>query len=131
MPRKILAPHKEQDGYAYYRLPNNNIPRSLFVRAMEVVGLMRGMDEPWYPDDSPHQRIISSRRVEEAVETADFLKLCAEEGLDAIHRSYGEWFVVEDVQDPGGILPNDISVPCGYGSTLREAYYRYKAAAND
>ena len=117
MPRKILAPHKEQDGYAYYRLPNSNIRRSLFVRTMEVIGMMRGMDEPWYPDDSPHQRIISSRRVEEAVETADFLKRCAEEGLVASWiRDY--WLVYELAE------PHQAT-----GNTLREAYYRYKAEA--
>jgi len=124
MPRKILAPHHEQDGYAYYRLPNSNLSRRVFIRAMEIIGLGRGMDEPWYPDDAPNQRIISSRRVEEAVETADFLKLCAEEGLAVtkfplIRKADMRWRV-EKYTDTS---------TAGCGATLREAYYRYKAEA--
>lgn len=97
MPRKILAPHKEQDGWRYYRLP------SCFM----------------YSDDEPDHRIISSRKVERAVENEEFLRLCLEEGLVAERNSAG-WMVSRE----SSIGQENV----GLGDTLREAYYRYKAA---
>ena len=166
MTRKILAPHKEQDGWVYVRVPRSYLGTpSLFTREVPPLDdsspapmkLYKyvGLDEyeVGYPDDTPGSRIISSRRVEEAVyqadrareagftlkgavnlykwlnergtdigeavETDDFLKLCAEEGLYASYWPDGEWLV--STGDNKGSVAT--------GTTLREAYYRYKAEA--
>lgn len=120
--KPILAPHKEQDGYCYLRFPSA-VHCSLRVMA-EVIGIRmmhEGGNKPFYPDNKPIQRIISSRRVEEAVETADFLKRCAEDGIFAQFRPRGVW----------GLQGPIDGYAVHYGTTLREAYYRYKAAAGD
>lgn len=169
MPKKILAPHREQEGWVYWRLrattgknaanaPTTNplwlIKKVVKKDTLECVkasdiGLAVG-----YSDDTPGSRIISSRRVEEAVyqadrareagftlkgavnlykwlkergtdigeavETDDFLKLLNNEGLYASYWPDGGWLVAHPRN--GGAVR---------GTTLREAYYRYKAQAGD
>ena len=134
MPRKILAPHKEQDGWAYIRISKG------LVKGLQPLRVLIGgaADGTWdippgytpencalgYNDGDPNSRIISSRRVEEAVETADFLKRCAEDELTATRFPRHDdmcWRVDEY---------GNIAV-YGYGTTLRAAYYRYHAAAGD
>lgn len=136
--KRILAPHKEQNGWRYVRVPSSIVsPLGAPRESDEVVFAARlsltnsiatpGLEthlELSYRDDVRCHRIISSRRVEEAVETADFLKRCVEEGLSATRFPRHDdmcWRVDEY---------GNIAV-CGYGTTLREAYYRYKAAAGD
>jgi len=131
--KPILAPHKEQDGWRYVRVPSSIVsPLGAPRESDEVVFAARlsltnsiatpGLEthlELSYRDDVTCHRIISSRRVEEAVETADFLKRCADEGLVASWiRDY--WLVYELAEPPQAT-----------GNTLREAYYRYHAAAGD
>lgn len=168
--KPILAPHKEQDGWAYVRVPRSYLgDPSPLMREVPAIGdspapmkLYRlvGLDDYevgylGYPDDTPGSRVISSRRVEDAVyqadrareagftlkcavnlykwlkergtnikdavETADFLKLCAEDGLFARFKPEGVW----ELQGPiDGYAVHD-------GTTLRAAYYRYHAAAGD
>ena len=138
--KPILAPHRVQDGWRYVRVPSSIVsPLGAPRESDEVVFAARlsltnsiatpGLEthlELSYRDDVPCHRIISSRRVEEAVETTDFLKLCAEEGLTVtkfplIRNADMRWRVeaYTDVE------------PAGYGDTLRSAYYRYHAAAGD
>ena len=135
--KKILAPHKEQDGWVYWRLnvttgknaanaPAINplwLVKKDTLECVKVRDLGLGIG---YADDTPGSRIISSRRVEEAVETADFLKLCAEEALAVTkfpRRGDMRWRV-------DGYAGMSFAL-ARYGTTLREAYYRYKAAAGD
>ena len=138
--KPILAPHKEQNGWRYVRVPSSIVtPLGAPRESDEVVfaarlSLINSIATPGpearlelsYRDDVPCHRIISSRRVEEAVETADFLKLCDEEGLVVMKfppplKAGMRWRV-----DKYG----DTAV-YAYGTTLREAYYRCKAAAGD
>jgi len=134
MPKKILAPHRVQDGWVYVRVPRSYLGEPpLFTHEVPPfddsspapMKLYKyfGLDEyeVGYADDTPGSRIISSRRVERAVERDDFLKLCAEEGL-AAQMYNGCWMVW---------ALGSLDRPDGRGRTLREAYYRYKAAAND
>lgn len=97
MSRRVLAPHKEQDGWCYIRVPN---------AAMRMV----------YQDVNPEDRVISSRRVEEAVEIADYLKLCHQNGYAAIMTIPGTWRVL-----------NRTGKTCSAPS-LREAYHRMRQA---
>lgn len=117
--KKVLAPHKEQDGWVYWRV-NPRRCRNLGIGVTFTVS-RRGCEEsshPVYHDDRPGSRIISSRRVERAVELDDFLKLCAEEGLFVGIEPDGE-VTLQGVSD--GYFVH-------HGKTLREAYYRYHAA---
>lgn len=129
--KRILAPHKEQDGWRYVRVPSSIVSPLGAPRESEEVFAARlsltnsiaapGLEthlELSYRDDVPCHRIISSRRVEEAVETADFLRLCAEEGMSACYLR-DHWLVYS--AGPGQAS----------GTTLRTAYYRYKAQAGD
>jgi hypothetical protein len=89
----------------------------------------------FYHDGEPEARTISSRRVERAVETDDFLRLCAEEKLTALQGdgvwvvgvwydgmpTYAEGFYLHKSNGGGAI---------GYGRTIREAYHRYHAAVD-
>lgn len=131
--KPILAPHKEQDGWRYVRVPSSIVsPLGAPRESDEVVFAARlsltssiatpGLEahlELSYRDDVPCHRIISSRRVEEAVEIYDFLKLCAEEEMFAQLQPESVW----QLQGPTD------GYRVHYGRTIREAYYRYKAAA--
>lgn len=109
MPRKILAPHKEQDGWRYIRVPS-------FIQ---------------YDDTLPQFRIISSRRVEQDVETGDYLRLCADEGLTVNYfSSPGSapcWIVTSDALES---TFRGAAATLPHAPTLREAYHRYHAAAD-
>jgi len=78
--------------------------------------------EEWHPE----RRLITSRRVERAVETDDFLRLCAEEGL-MVQVTRGRWYVHPFYYT--FTYANELG-EAGEGATLREAYYRYHAAAD-
>ena len=121
-----LRPHNEQDGWVYIRVPR--IPRPV----PGAVFAVRDGGEVHYDDIGTANRIISSRRVEEAVETADYLKLCVEEGLSVCFdvKHYGPWLVA----GKGGAWTSSDSgewsgTDAVLGTTLREAYWRYKAGA--
>lgn len=129
---KVLAPHKEQDGWMYWRVRATtgknaaNAPQCnpLWLVRKDTLECVKASDigiAVGYLDLTPTSRIIASRRVERAVERDDFLKLCSEEGLFVMIQPWGE-VIVQGVRD-------------GYtvhrGKTLREAYYRYHAAVGD
>lgn len=115
---RILASHKEQDGWVYVRTHKGR-SKTCLDSPLKVSG--RGVR---YDDDTPGSRMISSRRVEEAVETYDYLKRCSDEGLTA-----AQWPTCT-VGDRWRVFPADASVAIGEGGgTLREAYHRYKAVA--
>ena len=125
-----LAPHKEQDGHAYVRVESNGVAdngkRIFFCEGMKGTDTFDGKtypyDEVWpefiYNDDIPYQRIISSRKVEQAVETWEYLALCLERGWAAERNSAG--WMVSDENDPE-------QDPCAWGDTLRQAYHRLDA----
>lgn len=114
------APHKEQDGWAYIRVPKG-WPKGRYNRSSReaYAGCGIGCVGPVFYDDTlPGSRVISSRRVERAVETDDFLQLCQQEGLTVTRVARnGSWCVYS--LNPAG--------PVSTGSTLREAYYRHRA----
>ena len=141
--RNIMAPHGEQDGWVYVRVKKWAIlpasGRFQFFRQPGSFPCDRcGTPSSWpgalcgfnYCDrDFPNARIISSRRVEGDVETGDFLRVCANEALDALHTGHG-WLVTP--------LDLNYNVTLGemidageYAPTLRVAYFRYKAAHHD
>ena len=128
-----LAPHKEQDGHAYVRVESNGVAdngkRIFFCEGMKGTDTFDGKTYPYdkaehrlpefiYDDDLSYQRIISSRRVEEGVETADYLALCLERGW-AVECNSAGW-MVSDENDPE-------QDPCAWGDTLRQAYHRFDA----
>ena len=132
-PRKILAPHKEQDKYLYIRVPKwclgtifNGAPFSPLSigEVFTDVEVMPRAEGCVYDDDFKGSRIISSRRVEQDVETGDFLRGCADEGLKVIFYANGGCDVL--APRPGS---TSWEVNRGSGATLREAYFRYKAKA--
>lgn len=127
--RKILAPHKEQDGWRYWRVrvapPAQGAKR---VRNWEIVSPTADgrwhalpMDDDLglaYRDDIPGSRIISSRKVEQAVETWEYLERCVDEGLEVLLTSSACWRVYRFD-----------SRPTAHGASLREAYHRFRAEA--
>lgn len=143
--RRILAPHKEQDGWVYYRM--RPVSSGNLAARVRNWTLARIIDGTWclhtdgasgipddvgfaYLDDVPGSRVISSRRVEEAVETADYLKRCAEEGLVAVFDYSDGWHVGLHTRSVAPLGGQRVTGAHGYGSgaTLREAYWRYKNA---
>ena len=137
--RAPLAPHAEQDGWRYVRVrdwrslisPRRN-PKYVFSFAQRVRGKGKCGEftnfVSQYDDSFDGSRIISSRRVEEAVETADYLKRCAEAELNATYfNSYpngrGKWCVFSASLDKWRVGDDHV-----WGDTLREAYWRYKNA---
>jgi hypothetical protein len=141
---RILGPHKEQDGWVYVRaarVPKPTVDRDWPIDdathdGSPVYRLIRSSGrfiDVAYGDGNNHARTISSRRVEEAVETADYLKRCAEEGLTAGRVPF--WSELEK-QDDGSwkrhvlswvwhVAPLDRADLFGEATTLREAYHRY------
>lgn len=136
--KKVLAPHKDQDGWAYVRVRRDDpfgeghvdaLGNARFESPMrsrcrypngDDAGTSIGFTAPVYYNDSvfPDSRIISSRRVERAVETDDFLRLCAKEQMTlTIHPDMDVW-----LQGP------DDNYAVHKGRSIREAYYRYYAA---
>ena len=140
---RVLAPHKEQDGWVYCRVKTasvKNVENAPLENAMVLVNKSTlEVIHPdainaaiGYTDDTKGSRVISSRRVEEAVETADYLKRCAEEGLTVCRSAFcGDspddlhWVVGQSWDyGPWGDKERQSK---GSGATLREAYHRYKA----
>jgi hypothetical protein len=139
--KQILAPHKEQDGFVYIRVPkamaNATFPAGAFASCRQHGFVLKLYENALattrvgYDDAEPSQRIISSRRVEEAVETADYRRRCAEEGLGAYANTDGSWTVGRQVFEneslnAGRCAP--LIFPRRWGRTLRGAYYRFRAA---
>ena len=143
---KILAPHKEQDGWRYIRVQSSitmanskthlNATR-VFRAALTITSSFMdgaaGDLKLSYRDDEPWSRIISSRRVEQDVETGDFLRLCADEGLEV--RCGYRIFDNADLTRPllgwavwDGHMKR--ATPPIKSRTLREAYHRYHAKAD-
>lgn len=129
---KVLAPHNEQDGWVYWRVRVTgaknvaNVPavNPLWLVNQDTLECAKASDLGLgvaYLDLTPTSRVISSRRVERAVERDDFLKLCAEEGLFVGIEPDGE-VTLQGVSDNYFVH---------HGKTLREAYYRYHASVGD
>ena len=110
-----MKPHKDQDGYKYIRVKTYG--RDKIGNEVIIPGTLIYNDnkESW-------TRIISSVRVERAVETDDYLRRCEDEGLDVAYGSH--------VGSPGkGWLVYRYDLPeNGHGPTLCEAYGDYRAA---
>ncbi len=135
MPRKILAPHKEQDGWQYWRVRVTTAKNAANAPACNPLWLIDKVSQRcWkasdvgiaigYTDDMPGSRIISSRKVERAVENEEFLMLCIEEEL-VVERNFAGWKVsLESDIEKENVWTENV----WWGDTLREAYYRYKAA---
>ena len=124
MSRLPMRPHKEQDGWRYVRVSLYKTPRQQRYGVGNLIpGSGLGDFVAYYHDhdEHPNARVISSRRVEEAVETADYLKMCADEGLHALQASIGRGWLVYHPE-----RPYQDSAP-----TLRAAYHRYKAKAGE
>jgi hypothetical protein len=129
--KQILAPHKEQDGFVYIRVPSGITRWFDQKRTLAPTPLVVWRDTVAYLDRLSESRTISSRRVEEAVETADYRKRCAEEGLGAYANTDGSWTVGRQVFEneslnAGRCAP--LIFPRRWGRTLREAYYRFRTA---
>lgn len=138
--RRIIAPHKEQDGWVYVRARRCKWQSPVMAGMLSIfrpeiqrrprVTIDR-YDYEFAPSDSmPGSRIISSRKVEEAVETADWLKRCAEEGMVAVFDYSDGWHVGLHTRSVAPLGGQRVTGAHGYGSgaTLREAYWRYKNA---
>ena len=139
--KRILKPHGEQECAVYLRvlrvpLKDGNryakgyVPGpDYFLPTRSGQGVVVS-----YNDNLKPARTISSVKVETAVETAEYIKLCLSEGLDVKVWSSGDtgasptgqWWLIEK-DFPGSGHRRD---PVGFGSpTLREAYGRYHQAA--
>lgn len=140
---KILAPHKEQNGWVYVRVPKSILSTELTPTAsdddpLDVIDVVDEGGDVYlidiaYFDDRPGSRIISSRRAEQDVETGDFLRLCADEGLEV--RCGYRIFDNADLTRPllGWVVWDGHmkrATPPIKSRTLREAYYRYRAGAD-
>lgn len=114
-------PYKQQDGYHYLRMQtagkeNGN---QVYSAVSYDHGDFLEIDFLVYDDSAYGQRIISSRRVERAVEMDDYLQLCERENLR--QGFFGGKFYVEN---------SDGSISAK-GTTLREAYHRYHHYLNN
>lgn len=132
--RAPLAPHKDQDGFVYVRVRREgDLYRHTETPDGNPFGAVLDIMRRFvYRDTQPQQRVISSRRVEEDVETGDYLKRCLDEDLDVrcwsavgatgyMHNVTGAWWIVWKPS-------HKKAMPSG-SPTLREAYWRYKNAA--
>jgi len=123
--KPILAPLEERDGWVYVRMrrgrtyENGTIAGNFPMR--DGYGGMPELMGGWfeYSDMHPACRVVTSRRVEDAVETADYLRRCADENLDTIRHGDGpmapQWSV------------GAIGRGWADGRTPREAYWRYNS----
>jgi hypothetical protein len=115
--KPILAPHPKQDGFVYIRVPSGITRWFDQKRTLAPTPLVVWRDTVAYLDRLSESRTISSRRVERAVENDGYLAKCAEEDLGVVFME-GYWTVAAR-------WPRET---VGRAKTLREAYYRYKAA---
>jgi len=97
----VIAPRSDQDGWVYVR-----VSRELWDEF-----------ECWkvaYKDSLPCSRTVSSLRVEEALETMEYLEKCYEAGYRATGLEPGSWVAATR----SGWL--------AHGKTLKGAYYILK-----
>lgn len=143
---RVLAPHKEQDRYAYIRVMrygHDEHGRQMFVWECEPYrdggSYITGCRADTYHDGATDARTISSRRVEEAVEEADYRRKCAEEGLSVwcpFTNGRSFWMVYDGrYNTPAGTYHPHAPVwgeylPVRFAKTLRAAYHRYRAATD-
>ena len=125
--KKIMRPHEDQKGEVYIRVSKTEMKLGINTLTPVGHGLRIEGIYPFgrlgYNDAAPGSRVISSSRVEDDVETGDFLRVCAEEGLDVMYNvpwggaRKARWFVAK--------APNHI----GWvgAPTLRQAYEKYQA----
>lgn len=100
-PQDVMPPHRKQEGIVYIRVCNKSAKEH-------------------YDDTLPVSRTISSVRVENAVELADYIKICQEEGLHVAVHPGGGYTVFSPETDNGKFAE---------GSTLRQAYFRFHKEA--
>ena len=117
---KVLAPHAKQDGFVYIRVPRGITRWFTEKRTFTLTPLEEWHGMVAYRDDLPGSRTISSRRVEEDVETGDYLKRCADEGVFVGFNPSG------DVKVQGPLDKYYVHT----APTLREAYFRFHAATD-
>lgn len=105
-----MKPHKDQQGYKYFRIK----PQGKNENGHEILAKWYDGTVVAYCDDKEDwTRIISSERVERAVETDDFIRRLLSEGLDATVCQSG-WCVSTWAEE-------------GSGPTIRAAYENYRA----
>lgn len=125
---KVLSDHvhsrnKNQQGMVYIRVPDwwLSFTNGDMIERISSYCTSEWCDEtfdgPWYPDTEDSQRVISSQRVEDAVEIADFLARCKQRGWSVSYLGTESWWFVT-------------SLPAHYfgAKTLREAYFRAVAS---
>lgn len=123
---KVLSDHvhprnKNQQGMVYIRIPDwwLDYTNGDMIERISSYCTSEWCDEtfdgPWYPDTEDSQRVISSQRVEDAVEIADFLARCKQRGWCVSYVGTESWWFVTN-----------------FGAkTLREAYFRAVAYDKD
>jgi len=130
--RPIHPQHEDQAGWVYVRVHKAgqgycvpNYAPALLSQSPQS----RLFDQPptAYVDTHDDSRIISSSRVEEDVETGDYLKRCADEGLTAastpsIRRGKPDYWCVFRLY-----TGNEV----GRGTTLPRAYHKYHELVGD
>ncbi len=108
----VTRPHEDQDGYRYIRVAARGLLSSgMYYRSSSSTAAI-GTRTRFYADYHPDQRVISSRKVEDAVETMDYLRLCRERGW-IVH--FGPAAVV---------IYSSSSVVLSCESSLRRAYIK-------
>ena len=107
-----MKPHKDQAGYKYIRIKALGKTEDGWERVGRVVCAGKAITLD-YNDNASGSRIISSERVERAVETDDFIRRLLSEGLDATVCQSG-WCVSTWAEESSG-------------PTIRAAYENYRA----
>jgi len=114
--KKVLRPHHDQDGWVYVRVLRCRLVDYL-GKFTSYFGGSECMFE--YQDDFRGSRIITSRRVEEAVEVNDYLKKC-----------YNSEFFVSYYENRWCVSDYRTGITTASDS-LREAYHRLIAKNNE
>jgi len=140
--RNVRGPYKEQKDWVYIRVPKQHVrflqerdkdyrtfhgSLAFGERAPLLPGSVGGTyfqsQLPVYDDSCHGARVISSKRVEEAVEIYDFVKMCQEEQLE-IGMSFVEGVCTWEVYGPK-------TQRFGVGDSLRAAYFKYQKEAQE
>lgn len=90
---KVRKMFNVPDGGCMFTSPSIDFFRSLIGFGGDVL----------YADSHPSERIISAKRVEEAVEMADLIALCKERSWLVLMDRNGEW-VVRSLSEPHRIV---------------------------
>lgn len=125
MNRKIKAPHKEQEGWIYVRV-KKSLGKPWYISPCwggEITWPEEWNEEKaFYNDHVPGSRVVSSPRVEQALENDDYIKRCASEGLSVLYEP--ELDLLDGTTTWIWGVCGDMLT--GWGSTVRGAYWMYK-----